>query len=61
MLKSAQEKSVVHHKLFQEAMGAMNQLGEELANVDARLVAEGLRLVEERHKLKVAKIGRAHV
>lgn len=32
----------------------MNHLGEELVDVDVRLVAEGLRLVEERHKLKVA-------
>ena len=54
MLKSAQEKSVVRHELFQEAMGAMNRLGEELMDVDARLVAEGLHLAEERHKLKVA-------
>ena len=35
-------------------MGAMNRLGEELAGVDSRLEAEGLRLVEERRKLKVA-------
>ena len=54
MLKSAQERSVVHHELFQEAMGAMKRLGEELVDVDVRLMAEGLRLVEERHKLKVA-------
>ena len=47
-------RSVVRHELFQEAMGAMNQLGEELAGVDARLEAEGLRLAEEWHKLKVA-------
>nr|XP_020195975.1 vicilin-like seed storage protein At2g18540 [Aegilops tauschii subsp. strangulata] len=30
----------------------MNRLGEELVNVDARLMAEDLRLEEERHKLK---------
>ena len=47
-------RSVVRHELFQEAMGAMNRLGEELADVDARLKAEGLRLGEERRKLKVA-------
>jgi len=40
-------RSVVRHELFQEAMGAMNRLGEELAGVDARLEAEGLRLAEE--------------
>ena len=45
---------VVHHELFQEAMGAMSRLGEELAGVDSRLEAEGLWLVEERRKLRVA-------
>ena len=54
-------RSVVRHELFQEAMGAMNRLGEELAGVDVRLEAEGLRLAEERHKLKVAiNLGRYH-
>ena len=47
-------RSVVRHELFQEAMNAMSRLGEELASVDSRLEAEGLRLVEERRKLKVA-------
>ena len=47
-------QSVVCHELFQEAMGAMHRLGEELARVDSRLEAEGLRLAEERRKLKVA-------
>ena len=32
----------------------MRRLGEELASVDSRLEAEGLRLAEERRKLKVA-------
>ena len=44
------EHNVVRHDLFQEAMGAMNRLGEELASVDSRIEAEGLRLVEERRK-----------
>ena len=35
-------------------MGAMSRLGEELAGVDARLEAKGLRLAEEWHRLKVA-------
>ena len=52
--KFAHERSVVRHELFQEATGAMNRLGEELVDVDARLVAEGLQLVEKRHKMKVA-------
>ena len=47
-------RSVVRHELFQEAMGAMSRLGEELAGVDSRLEAEGLRLAEERRKLRVA-------
>ena len=47
-------RSVVRHELFQEAMNAMSRLGEELASVDSRLEAEGLRVVEERRKLKVA-------
>ena len=54
-------RNVVRHELFQEAMGAMNRLGEELASVDSRLEAEGLRLVEERCKLRVAiNLGRYH-
>ena len=32
----------------------MSRLGRELVDVDARLEAEGLRLVEEWHQLKVA-------
>ena len=32
----------------------MSRLGEELAGVDSRLEAEGLRLAEERRKLRVA-------
>ena len=47
-------RSVVRHELFQQAMGTMNRLGEELVGVDARLEAEGLWLAEEWHKLKVA-------
>ena len=54
VLEFEHEESVVRHELFQEAMGAMNRLGEELADVNACLKAEGLRLVEERRKLKVA-------
>ena len=45
---------MVRHELFQEAMGAMSRLGEELAGVDSCLEAECLRLVEEQRKLKVA-------
>lgn len=48
-LKFAHEWGVVRHELFQEAMGALSRLGEELVDVDARLEAEGVRLVEESH------------
>ena len=42
-------------------MGAMNRLGEELAGVYSRLGAEGLRLTEERRKLRVAiNLGHYH-
>ena len=41
-------RSVVRHELFQEAMGAMSRLGEELAGVDSCLEAKGLWLAEER-------------
>ena len=53
-LEFEHERSVVRHELFQEARGAMNRLGGELPDIDARLKAECLRLAEERHKLKVA-------
>ena len=35
-------------------MDVMGQLGRELVDVDACLEAEALRLIEERHELKVA-------
>nr|XP_020181403.1 wiskott-Aldrich syndrome protein homolog 1-like [Aegilops tauschii subsp. strangulata] len=54
VLKFAHEWGVIRHELFQEAMGGMSLLGGELVEVDARLEAEGLRLMEECHKLKVA-------
>ena len=53
-LNFAHERSVVRRELFREAMGTMCRLGGELVDVDACLEAEGLRLMEERHKLKVA-------
>ena len=50
----ARRRGAVHHELFREAMGALSRLGGELVDVDAHLEAEGLRLVEEWHRLKVA-------
>ena len=54
MLKLARERSIVRHEFLRKAMDAMGQLGGELADVDACLEAEGLRLVEEQCKMKVA-------
>ena len=53
-LEFERERSIVRHELFREAMSVMTRLGSELADVDARLKAEGLRLAEERRKMKVA-------
>ena len=52
VLGRAQERSAVRQKFLQRAADAVSQLGAELAAEDARLEAEGLRLVEERRKLK---------
>lgn len=54
VLKFAHERGVVRHELFEDAMGTLSRLGGELVDVNARLEAEGLRLVEEWHQLKVA-------
>ena len=54
MLKRVRERSAVLQEFLRKAMDAMGQLGGELANMDACLEAEGLRLVEERRKLKGA-------
>lgn len=54
VLGRAQESSVVRKEFLRKVMDAMGQLGGELADVDACLEAEGLQLVEERCKLKVA-------
>ena len=51
----------VCHELLQEAMGALSLLGEELADVDARLEIEDLCLAHEWHRLKVAiNLGHLH-
>ena len=54
VLNRARERIVIRQEFLRKAMDAMGQLGGELADVDACLEAEGLRLVEERRKLKVA-------
>ena len=53
VLKRARERSIIRQEFLRKAADAMGQLGGELADVDARLEAEGLRLIEERRKLKV--------
>nr|XP_020201267.1 plectin-like [Aegilops tauschii subsp. strangulata] len=53
-LELARGSGAVRHELFQEAMGVLSRLGEELADVDARLESEDLRLAHEWHQLKVS-------
>ena len=54
VLRHARERSALRREFLQKAADAVNQLGEELAGEDARLEAEGLRLADERRKLRVA-------
>ena len=54
MLRRARERRALHEEFLQRAVDAMSRIGAELADEDARLEAEGLRLAEERRKLKVA-------
>nr|XP_020174888.1 tropomyosin-like [Aegilops tauschii subsp. strangulata] len=54
VLKRARERSAIRQEFLRKATDAMGQLSGEVAVVDACLEAEGLRLVEERRKLKVA-------
>ena len=48
-LELPRDRCILRHELFQEAMGALSRLEEELGDVDARLEAEGLRLAYEWH------------
>ena len=54
VLERARERHALCQGFLQRASGAVSQLGVELSAEDARLEAEGLRLAEERRKLKVA-------
>ena len=54
VLERARERRALRQGFLQRAADAVSQLGVELADEDARLEAEGLRLAEERRKLKVA-------
>ena len=54
VLERARERRALHQGFLRRAEDAVSQLGVELAHEDVRLEAEGLRLAEERRKLKVA-------
>ena len=54
VLERAREHRALRQGFLRRAADAVSQLGAELADEDARLEAEGLRLAEERRKLKVA-------
>lgn len=53
-LRRVRELCALRKEFLQRAADAVSWIGAELANEDARLEAEGLRLAEERRKLKVA-------
>ena len=53
VLRRAWERSTLRREFLQRAADAVDQLGVELAGEDARLEAEGLRLANERRKLRV--------
>ena len=54
VLRCAQERRAIRQEFLEGAADAVSRIGAELAGEDARLEAEGLRLAEERRKLKVA-------
>lgn len=54
MLERAQRRRVLRQGFLRRAADEVSRLGEELADEDARLEAEGLRLAEERRKLEAA-------
>src|SRR4051812_9249877 len=54
VLRRARERRALREEFLQGAADVVSRIGAELAVEDARLEAEGLRLAEERRKLKVA-------
>ena len=54
VLRRARECRALRQEFLQGAADAVSRIAAELAGEDARLEAEGLRLAEERRKLKVA-------
>ena len=61
VLRCAQERRALREKFLQGAADTVNRVGAELAAEDMCLEAEGLRLAEERRKLKVAIALACHV
>ena len=59
MLECARERRALRQGFLQRATDTVSLLGEELADEDARLEAEGLRLAAERRELEGA-IALAH-
>ena len=54
VLRRARERRALRQEFLQGVADAVSWIGAELAAEDACLEAEGLRLAEERRKLKVA-------
>ena len=54
VLERARERRALRQGFLRRAADAVSLLGEELADEDARLEAEGLRLVAERRELEAA-------
>ena len=54
VLRHARERRALHQEFLQGVADVVSWIGAKLASEDARLEAEGLRLAEERRKLKVA-------
>ena len=54
VLEHAWERRALRQGFLRRAADVVSQLGAKLTDEDARLEAEGLRLAEERRKLKVA-------
>src|SRR4051812_22488067 len=54
VLERARERRARRHEFLRRASGDVDLLGQELAEEDTRLEAEGLRLVAERRELEAA-------
>ena len=54
VLRRARERRALRQEFLQGAADVVSRIRAELAGEDARLEAKGLRLAEERRKLKVA-------